>query len=563
MQTKKLLISFLLAITFGMITCGTIFYILKERLLTANINTKVQEVDSELRKEFQNQESLLNALVETVGNTSEIASALQAQDKDALYQKYRTLFTHLKKTHGVTHFSFHLPDRKNLIRLHLPRISGDVIERQSLIKAATTGQITRGLEQGQTGNITLRVVKPIIQDKKIFGFLELGTDISYLLNEVRQHLTLNYAVLIDKSFLNSNQWRGQIGRSQGQTEWDTLENFVVVGSSDNATLRNLLPKIQEAVRPEASDFLEITDDTFWKNYPLLNLEGQPMGFVLIHGPISEVQNNLSPLFTVFGAIFLAVTGLMSYMSWKICTNFLKSNKAAKHSAHMSSVGEMASGITHEIANPVAIISLCVARVKTLIETNSQDRQKIYDILDRIERMTSRISKINTSMRLASRSGHKDPAAPISTKALILDTLELCHDKFYSENVELRIKEIPDHIVYCRSYQISQVLFNLLNNARDAVSELKIKWVELGVEVKSDSLKISVTDSGNGIPKKIAAQMMSPFFTTKGLHKGTGLGLSISKEIIQEHHGKLYYDDTSPNTRFIIELPIADSSAAHI
>lgn len=561
MHTKKLLISFLLATTFGTITYGTISYILGDKLVRANINTKVQEVDDEFHKEFSNQESLLTALIETIGNAPEITRALQNQDKEALYQKYRALFAQLQKSNGVTHFSFHLANRKNLIRLHRPKSSGDLINRDSLIKAATRGLTSRGLEQGLTGNITLRVVKPILQDKKIIGFFELGTDISYLLNKVRQHLSVSYTILIDKQFLERDKWRGQLEKSPDQTDWETLENFVVAGSSDKTPPQSLLLKIQNSVhQSESPDYLEVSEGTFWKTYPLLDLEEQKIGFVLIHGSVAEIQDPLFKSFAMAGIIFLAVAAFLFYASWKICRNFVQSNQAAKHSAQMSSVGEMASGITHEIANPVTIISLCAYRLKTLIEADSQDKNKIHELIARIERMCSRIAKINASMRLASRSGDKDSAIPTSIKTLILDTLEICIDKFQSENVDLRIKEIPNHIINCRSCQISQVLLNLLNNSRDAVAGLSEKWVELKVEVEGEFLRVMITDSGKGIPKKVATKMMSPFFTTKTVTNGTGLGLSISREIIREHQGKLYYDSSISNTRFVVELPIPSSLA---
>jgi signal transduction histidine kinase len=69
------------------------------------------------------------------------------------------------------------------------------------------------------------------------------------------------------------------------------------------------------------------------------------------------------------------------------------------------------------------------------------------------------------------------------------------------------------------------------------------------------IQLIITDSGNGIPPEIAKKLMTAFFTTKEIGKGTGLGLSISRKIIREHGGDLILDQTSKNTRFIIELPV--------
>jgi C4-dicarboxylate-specific signal transduction histidine kinase len=99
-----------------------------------------------------------------------------------------------------------------------------------------------------------------------------------------------------------------------------------------------------------------------------------------------------------------------------------------------------------------------------------------------------------------------------------------------------------------------VLLNLLNNAFDAVCDLPKPWVQVEANAVGNHVEISVTDSGSGIPAEIRNRIMQPFFTTKEAGKGTGLGLSISHGIASEHGGKLYIDEQSPHTRFVLVLP---------
>jgi signal transduction histidine kinase len=115
---------------------------------------------------------------------------------------------------------------------------------------------------------------------------------------------------------------------------------------------------------------------------------------------------------------------------------------------------------------------------------------------------------------------------------------------------------------CRPTQITQVLLNLLNNARDAAEESEERWVQLDVTELADWIRISVTDSGKGIPVEIREKIMSPFFTTKAVGKGTGLGLSITKSIVDSHRGTLILDEESVQTRFVIELPKRQPQEAH-
>lgn len=108
----------------------------------------------------------------------------------------------------------------------------------------------------------------------------------------------------------------------------------------------------------------------------------------------------------------------------------------------------------------------------------------------------------------------------------------------------------------RHSDLSQVVVNLISNALDAISELKDRnqWIKICATEDGNYVKISVIDCGNGIEQKVVDNIFNSFFTTKEVGKGTGLGLSISKKVIEEHNGKIYYDNSSLNTSFVILVP---------
>ena len=140
-------------------------------------------------------------------------------------------------------------------------------------------------------------------------------------------------------------------------------------------------------------------------------------------------------------------------------------------------------------------------------------------------------------------------------------MELCLEKFRNDGIELFIEKIFDVDIQCRAAEISQVILNLLNNAYDAVIELPKKWIRIEMRyISAERVQLLITDSGSGISKEIAEKIMLPFFSTKNVSKGTGLGLSISKKIMEDHWGNLFLDDSSPNTRFILEIPITQTLA---
>ena len=226
------------------------------------------------------------------------------------------------------------------------------------------------------------------------------------------------------------------------------------------------------------------------------------------------------------------------------------------SCKMASLGEMAAGVAHEINTPLAIIVGKASRVNRLLIELKQDSEIITKEVTIINDTAMRIARIVKGLHSFARSGENDPLLETKVSDVMLHTLNLCQERFKAKNVSLLVEEDPDLVLHCRETQIIQVLLNLLNNAFYAVQTLSDKWIRLEVrDAGTNSLQFSVTDSGHGIPVSTAEKIMQPFFTTKPVGTGTGLGLSISRGIAEDHGGKLFLDSSSPNTRFILDLPL--------
>lgn len=250
---------------------------------------------------------------------------------------------------------------------------------------------------------------------------------------------------------------------------------------------------------------------------------------------------------------ISATNLTQRKKWEVSMH-----AAAK----MSSLGEMAGGIAHEINNPLAIIQGKAYLLKRRLTIGSVDPEEIKVELTKIENSVERIARIVSGLRTFSRESENDPFELVKVSTIVGDTLELCRERFRNRSIDLRVNICDDPDLETRASQIAQVLMNLLSNAHDAVEKLDDRWVELSVGTVGQHVEISVTDSGHGIPEAIADKCMDPFFTTKDIGKGTGLGLSISKGISELHHGRLRYDKNSPFTRFVLELPLKQPEVSH-
>jgi signal transduction histidine kinase len=231
------------------------------------------------------------------------------------------------------------------------------------------------------------------------------------------------------------------------------------------------------------------------------------------------------------------------------------------SAKLSTLGQMAGGIAHEINNPLAVISGYAQQIAAQTERAEPNVAKIRAQIGKVSDTIERIAKIVRGLRSFSREGDNLPLEVRPLGAILESTLDLCRERFRIHDVELRIRTESQPQIRCRDVQISQVVLNLLQNAFDAVEGLPHKWVAIETRELGDLLEISVTDAGPGIPPEIADRIMDPFFTTKDVGKGTGLGLSISVGILADHGGRLWLDRTHAHTRFVAELPIACSLRA--
>ena len=226
-----------------------------------------------------------------------------------------------------------------------------------------------------------------------------------------------------------------------------------------------------------------------------------------------------------------------------------------HASKMSTLGEMAAGIAHELNNPLAIIDGMAWMTKSQIAEGISNNEVVVENLDKITRMTERSSKIIKGLVSFSRDADSDEMEKIDLNVVIQDTLDLCKNRIHKRNISLECEIIGTFYSWGKAVQISQVILNLINNASDAIEGTSNPWIKIQIKKNDQMWDISVIDSGQGIPQAVVDKMMFPFFTTKAPGKGTGLGLSISKTILQNHNGRFEYHLNNQNTCFTLSLAI--------
>ena len=254
--------------------------------------------------------------------------------------------------------------------------------------------------------------------------------------------------------------------------------------------------------------------------------------------VAEIQGNLY------------FTGIM-----RDITEYKEMEDRLLASERLAAIGNTVAHITHEIKNPLLVIGGFARQLLKAPELDDKGRKKLAIIAEEVGRLEGLMAEMRDFVR-----------PPVSQKSLgqidavLNETLEFFSDTFEEHHIQVRqVKEAPLPPVTFDPKQMRQVLINLFKNALEAMprgGELTITS-----RVKGPDLEISVTDTGEGMPPEVAANIFQPYYTTK--EKGSGLGLAICQFIVKDQHGGCLEAESTPGkgSTFTIRLPLMEARPA--
>jgi two-component system, NtrC family, sensor histidine kinase HydH len=222
------------------------------------------------------------------------------------------------------------------------------------------------------------------------------------------------------------------------------------------------------------------------------------------------------------------------------------------SDRLAALSSLASGMAHEIRNPLVSIGGFARRIGKLVEKNSPLRGYVEVIQEEVSRLEKLLREILdfTGENLSYFGDH-------SLDQLIEDTLPLVQRDLEASNIKV-VKDLePIPRIHCDDRQIKQVFYNLFQNARQAMHEGGTLTIRTYTQEREDGIyaAAAVSDTGGGIPLDVLHNIFNPFFSTKD--HGTGLGLSIAQRIVARHYGHIEVkNELGKGVTFIVTLPIA-------
>jgi hypothetical protein len=246
-----------------------------------------------------------------------LAAAFRSRDRARVLALAGPAFRGLQRSHGVTHLSFHLPDRTSFLRVHEPQAFGDRIERATLAAAAETGAPAAGKELGATA-FALRLVQPWEVDGERLGFIEVGEEIGHFLGRLREQSGDDFVLLIGKQdgagrpLVERQAWAAMRARQQRPDDWEAFPRFLIADDTAGqaASLVGLdltasgpglrrLPDLARGDLRLARGLLPVTDVT-----------GRQVGAVVVVHDVTALSDGLGRARTGVLIMLLAVTILM-------------------------------------------------------------------------------------------------------------------------------------------------------------------------------------------------------------------------------------------------------------
>lgn len=225
---------------------------------------------------------------------------------------------------------------------------------------------------------------------------------------------------------------------------------------------------------------------------------------------------------------------------------------------LATLGELTTGVAHELNNPLNNIGLYVGNVIDRIRLGEIETEPVVGDLEKAMEQVRKATEIISHLRTFGR------AARVSIEQVDVDdvierSLLLVQEQLRLRGIEVELELCPHELlVLANPIQLEQVFINLITNARDALADSKRKTIRIASSRDDERIRIAFSDTGPGIPRELQQRIFDPFFTTKEVGAGTGLGLSITYSILKDYGGDISVDSLpGKGAMFVIELPFAD------
>lgn len=339
MQTKIIQKQLFLPAVITLLLLFGVFALILQVAENRSIQEQSQHTLEVYKKEFENsfnsQANSILALLNVMTNVDGAREALENRERLKLNGLFQEFYQKLRRTQGITHFYFHSPELKNLIRLHDVERYGDTIQRETSLRARRTQRPSFGFELGVLGTFTLRAVAPVYLDNQLVGYIELGKEIEDIAADISNTFDLDWAVMIDKSYLVATDWKAGMQVLGRSAKWNQYPDVVISASSYTHA-----PELHDAFISALNDeskLLSLNDTMRVGVIPLQDMKRNKVGWLLIFIDETEALRT-SSVRDQFYLLFLGMMiSLLLLIIWKVLgradDQVIRNQEKLHHMAH--------------------------------------------------------------------------------------------------------------------------------------------------------------------------------------------------------------------------------------
>jgi signal transduction histidine kinase len=443
-------------------------------------------------------------------------------------------------------------DNKTIYRAHKPNKYGDDLshKRPIVVETNKTHQMQFGYEDG-IHDVNFRIDIPVEHNGIHLGVLEIGLDISLVAKKIESIFYHNYViVLLDEKKLEYYKPTKHIKR---------FGNGLALYINDKLYKKDIDISNERVI---IDDRIYYVDDEHY----LLSYNNKEIGKMVhlfdITSSVDDFEMMQNRLF-VQSLMILVLLLVIMYTSFTYYENQInkeieknqQKDKMLLQQGKLAIMGEMISMIAHQWRQPLAAINMHAQSISLKKRLNKLNDEVLEEKIKDITTISFDMSKTIDDFKNFFKPEKKRNEVEI--KSLINDTIKLVSAIFKNNSVKVEIDSSDDVKLNIYDREFSQVIINILNNAKDALVENRKEDRKINIKIIKDDSNciITIKDNAGGVPKEIIDKIFDPYFSTKSKN-GTGLGLYMSKTIIDEHLGGLLsVSNEDDGAVFKIVLPI--------
>ncbi len=580
-----------------------LFYQIKEEKRNIYLQSQIEQFQKEYDTIIETYYLVSRTLFDEVINKPEIIKIFkdagradlrqQSVLRERLFQKLEPTYRRLKQK-NLKQLHFHLPDTTSFLRFHRPGKYGDNLRnvRYSLVKTNRDKIPVTGFEEGRIYN-GFRYVFPLFDGTTHIGSVETSLSFRAIQQEMTKLYDGEYDFMIARKTVEKKVFRSEL---DNYTPSDISGEFYFekammepdhtqTGDPDHTHIeRDSITEINRHLRQHRDLQTHLgAREPFAVGYktkagcytvtliPIENVQKEKVAYLISYRrdhTIGSFDHGMQQKMVISTLLILILIAFM-YKNEKLHTLLHKqlllekkekeqNKKLLVQHSKLAGLGEMIGSIAHQWKQPLNSLGLIIQDMPEAYEYGEVDKAYLDNVVDismeQIDFMTRTIEDFRNFFKPSLKEERFDITDSVN------DITKLLAPQFHSKEIGLTVdNRLTGQTVNGIKNEFDQVVFNLLNNAKEAIIEAGVDGkISILLEPKDNTVSLTVTDNGGGVDAVILEKVFEPYATSKG-ESGTGIGLYMAKTIIEEHmHGTITLENIDGGARFTITLPQSET-----